>query len=186
MSGVYWYLGVTRSGKTTLAKSHLAGDVAANGRPALVVNSQAVGNFSDVPHVFTVREAVVSLWSEGRSVAFVPRSEEDFDLLMRAVRAAGRVNVLIDESFYWASSRYISPAFSQLLRTHQHSDVIVRATTQHVADVPQEALQTVTALYVFRCSAPRALDRLRTEFGLDSSAVSALPQGGFIEHRLGF
>lgn len=190
MSGVFWYVGVTLSGKTYLAYNHLKLDVQSSARPALVVDGTASRLLSRVPSVPSVRGALDALYRRGFHARIVPRESDDVVRLMSAATAAGRcgspVHVLIDEAAYWMKGQHIPEALARALRTHQHSGLTIRLTTQHLGDIPPVALQCTTRMYVFRCTSERAVRRLKDEYSLDPARVRSLPQREFIEVGLGF
>ena len=186
-AGVWWYVGVTMAGKTTIAAHHLMKDVTQNGRPALVIDSQGSSILEPLaPLVATVEEAVRRLWMLKRHVRFLPSSLSDVERLFSAARAGGRINVLVDEASYWMDSRSITEPIARALRTHQHSELVIRLTTQHLADIARLAVQCSSGLYAFRCTSAGVLDRLRDEFGMDPAAVETLPQGSYLTWSGGF
>ena len=187
------YVGCPRSGKSTLALSHAGEDVRRTGWPLLVVNWQGVATFSRVRSVDTLAGAVDSLWSLGSSCQWRPPSLDEFARLMDAVIEGGKVNVLIDEARWCLSAASISRPLSLLLRSTQHTGDVARAlplnvrlTTQAFRDLHSDALACVEELIVFRCTAPRDLERLRGEYGMDSQAVRSLPRFEFIRQLAGF
>lgn len=136
-----WYVGIPRAGKTRLAHAHAVETSAACGWPVLVIDSQGVGNFERWPRAASVEEVLLEVWGQKRSTAYVPRDVQEVERLVRAVLAAGRVVLLVDEAAYWlSSSRGRGGALLRLLRAYRHAPAHVLLTTQHLSgDVPQEA-----------------------------------------------
>lgn len=185
--GVYWYAGAPTAGKTTLAHQHLADDIRSNGCPALIIDSQRVWNFREIPHVTSVRDALVALYKDRCHVALSIDDPEQMDRLARGLRMGKSVNILIDEARYWLSAHQISRELSLLMRTsHQHSRCTIRCTTQRLEDIHQDGLACAQELYVFRCTSPRTLERLEREYGMDVKKVQTLERGQFITWKAGF
>lgn len=177
--GVFWYVGAPTAGKTTLALHNLRHDILETRRPALVVDSQSVGTLAHVPHVATVREAITKVWKEGTHAAIVPESVEQVSALAGACRRGKRVHILIDEARYWMNAHSITPELSRLMRVWQHSEITVHLTSQRLEDIHQDAIACTTRLYAFRCVAPRTLERLQKDFGMNPDEISQLPRGEY-------
>jgi hypothetical protein len=152
-----------------------------------VIDSTGVDQLAGVRHARNVREAIEWVWGGGENAAYLPTSIEEVDQLARACLDPGEVNLLIDEAHSWLTARRGTDGpLLKLMRAHRHSRARIFLTTQHLTgDIPQEALSCAPRLFVFRCSAPAVLERLRRE-GIDEERVSNLPQFEFVEHYAGF
>lgn len=184
-----WYVGVPMSGKSTLSLYHAAQLKRATGFPLLALDSQPAKQLAGVPHVATVDEAIASVWGRPRrSCAIIPQSLDEVDALCAAVSAGKDVVLLVDEAHRWLSAQSgSSAALLQVMRATQHARCHALLTTQHLTgDVPQAALSCAPQLYIFRCSGPRVLRTLQSEFGIPPRVAARLPQHEFIAHRLGF
>ena len=177
--GVYWYVGAPTAGKTTLALHHLREDIKETRWPALIIDSQGVAQFNDVPHADSVVQAITWVWKEGRHAAYTPTGVEEVNQLAGAIRRGKRVHVLVDEARYWMSAHSITPEISRLMRVWQHSQITIRLTSQRLEDIHQDAIACTTKLYAFRTVAPRTLERLERDFGLDPNKVKSLPRGSY-------
>ena len=185
---VAWIVGCPQSGKTTLAVS-LAARLSRERRvPVLVVDSAEVHNLASVPRA-SIKEAIRACWESPRGNArLVPRDLREMNRICSVVRAGGNIVLLVDEANFWLSAQSgVSGDLTRLMRATQHAQVDVILTTQHLTgDVPQVALSCTSALYVFRCTAPRVLQTLEREFGMDRAAIASLPQFSYIPQRIGF
>lgn len=96
------------------------------------------------------------------------------------------MHVLVDEASFWCNASYMSDELARLLRTWQHKELSVWLTCQHFNRIPSEALSIYTEIAVFRCTAPRVLERLEREYGLDRNRVQGLARGEYVTLRGGF
>jgi hypothetical protein len=184
-----WYVGCPRAGKTFLAYQHVQRDHALTGWPILVVDSTEAGNFDRVSHALSAEEALIEiLANKKREIAWTPRDPEDVDALARAIRAGGRMHVLVDEAAFWIGGpRGRGGALLRLLRAYRHARVSLHLTTQHFSgDVSAEALACAPQLFVFRTTSPAALDSIERNFGLPAAKVRALPERQCLRVDLGF
>ena len=187
---VHWYVGITGSGKTTRALEDLAADIETNKRPGLIIDSQGVQLLSKIHHADSWKKCVRRVFGEGLNCAFIPRSGEEVGAIFTVARELGAVNILFDEAAFFMSSRSIPKPIELAFRTHFHwgkgQGGIIRASTQHLADLAPVAVQCTTTIKTFRCTSIRTLDRLKAEWGYDPAAVEALTRGEFIEKGGGF
>jgi hypothetical protein len=188
VTGVRWYLGIPRSGKTTLALAHLWELCARTRNPAVIIDTEGVQQLDQVEHVHTVRDVVRLAWGERRHVAFEPNGPKDLAAVLRAVRHPGRVNLLVDEAHVWLSARSHSSApLFRLMRSHRHSQLNLLLTAQHFSgDVSQTALSCAPRLFLFRCTSQAVLDKVESELRIDPRRIAALGQYRYLEHFQGF
>lgn len=184
--GVFFYVGKTQSGKTTRAIGDLKADGEATGWPRLVIDTVQARNWRGEPHAPNVAAVLDSLWGENkRDVIWTPGNPDEFEAVMRALKEAGRVHVLVDECRWWANRNKISVDFSKAMRAWAHSDLTFRCTTQHPADLHSDAFACIMELYVFRTDIVAALDKLE-EYGFDRERMKTLERGAFLTYRSGF
>lgn len=183
---VHWYVGITGSGKTTRALIDLGEDIAKNRRPALVIDSQGVKLLSKIHHASTWQKCALRVFDKKQNCAFIPKKVEEVGALFAVARELGGVNILLDEAAFWMSSRSIPRQIELAFRTHLHTNLIIRATTQHLADISPVGIQCTTTIKAFRCSSSRILQRLREEWAYSPEAVEKLERGEFIEKGGGF
>ena len=154
----------------------------------LIVDPIAAHNLADMPLV-PARDSIGLLWGAQRQHVRVAPTHHELGALCRAIRAGKRVVVLVDEAHYFLQptrGQFCEP-LAQLMRAAQHAECEVLLTTQHLTgDVPAVALSCTTRLSVFRCTSPRVLKVLETEWGFDLSQVSTLPRFSFIPKQIGF
>lgn len=187
MTGVRWYVGVPRAGKTTLAAQHAAELSRLTGWPVLVIDSAGAAQLGGVPRARNLADAIEHVWQRRTHAAFTPDDAAEVDAAARAVLAAGRVVLLVDEAAFWINSRNANGPLLRIMRAHRHAKVWALLTTQHLsADVPQSALSCAPELYVFRCTSPAVLDRLEREYGLERNRVANLGIGRYLRVETGF
>jgi KaiC/GvpD/RAD55 family RecA-like ATPase len=189
-SFVAWYVGCPKSGKTYLALKHAREQAARTGYGVLLVDSQGEArNFGGVERVAGVDDALIALHGrQAREVKWTPETFEQVEALARALRAVGKLHVVVDESAFWINSqRGRDSHLVRLLRAHGHVPITLHLTTQHYsADVPQEARSCAPVLYVFRCTGQATLNVLEREHRLDPRQVETLPARQFLTVRTGF
>lgn len=187
-TGVAWYIGCPNSGKTTLARAHACQAARENGWPILVVDTEGVAQLSSFPRARCLEAAVRMVWAERQSCSLACPTPDDFAGLLRAARRPGRVNLLVDEAHAWLNARSdSSDALIRLMRAHRHAKLRLFLTTQHLSgDIPQSALACSPELYVFRCTSPATLDRLRAHYGLCGTCVSNYSQFEYLRVFEGF
>ena len=183
---ITWYVGCTGSGKTTLALQDLQEDIKKNKHPALVIDSQGVKLLSGIRHARSWQETARIVWKKKKNCAFIPTDKEQVSNLFAVAREIGFTNCLLDEGGFWMSSRSIERSVELALRTHLHTDLNLRITTQNIADLAPIALQCTSRIKTFRCTSPRTLKRLSEEFGYKPEEIEKLERGQFIEKGMGF
>lgn len=184
-----WYVGCPRAGKTYLALQHVLEDQRATRFPVLLVDSTEADNFDGIEHATNCEDALIGLLAERRPmIAWTPRDGDEMDAGARAIKAAGRMHVLIDEAAYWiGASRGRGGSLLRLLRAYRHAQVSLHLTTQHFSgDVSAEALACAPDIYCFRTTSTPALVALERDYGLNPAEVSALPAREYKHVRLGF
>src|SRR5690349_12511531 len=102
------FVGVPGSEKTKQALAAALEESKRTGWPILAVDPGRVWNFKEWPHAPTVEAVVNTLWEARQSVAWTTENMAEFDRVMEAARAAGRVIILIDEVRWFASAQYLS------------------------------------------------------------------------------
>lgn len=185
VSGCFWYLGCKGAGKTTRAYRELAEEVAASGRPALILDMQdRMGDVADVARQESVEGVLRELYVYERHVMINPTTE-DARALLRAVLESGDVAVMVDEAGSLCDGRAIAEELDLLMR-NTRKGVSLRLTSQRLGDLHQNAFATADRILVYRLQASADLDRAERAFGLDRARVAALPQFECIEVPMGF
>lgn len=181
------YVGVTESGKTTLAVRHAESCASRLRLPLLVVDSFRAAGLSRFPHVGTVAAALSALYAGG-PVALFPGGVSgdgpgDVARLCAGARAGGRCVVLLDELRPWITPGRLPAPLSLLFRSYAHSAVALFVTTQSPADLPSEVYQCAKTVFCFRNDSARALRLLGEEFPGAAGrlgGVSVLGRGEFV------
>lgn len=187
-TGTAWYVGIPKSGKTTLARAHAIEAARENRFPILVIDSEGVAQLEGFAHARSVEHARAAVFERRLSCAYHPNDREEVWELLRSCRKPGRVNVLIDEAHLWLSAGSSSrDPMLQLMRSHRHARVRLFLTTQHLSgDVPQAAISCAPEVFVFRCTGQPTLDRMETQWGIRPEVARNLRQFHYLRHYEGF
>lgn len=190
-SGVSGYIGMTRTGKTTLATRHALADTRRTGQPLLVVDCEEAQNFIGHPHAGDVEEVAESLFIARRpSPVWTPASAAEWDRFCRMLAVYGGVHILLDGAQEVGSWSKMRDPMRQALRRHGHGRL--GPTTWHCvthapADLHRDFYRAMTHyLYVFRTSPGNDADRLRREYGLDVERITTLGRGDHEKVACGF
>ena len=185
--GVSFYVGMTKSGKTFRALEDLKAAIVENGNPGLILDMIGAENFLDMPHESTVDAVLAKLYgSPRRNAVYRPKSEDETAAIFRAVNddRLGGVNVLVDELFWIpCKAQKILPEFAAALRGWRHHKLgpnVFFLTSQRPGDLHGDGYAARSALYVFRPSEGRDVDRLEKDFGIPRERMLALPAREFI------
>jgi hypothetical protein len=160
--------------------------VEATGWPMIVVDPALVDTWRDLPHERSIRPVIERAWRLRSHVAWETSDPESLDRLARAARLAGEAIIVIDELRPFASSSAVGTELVILARQHRHSGVHLLMGTQCIADVRTDLLAAVGVLWHGRITAPRLLDFLHREYGLDPAELQKLGRGEFVRTALGF
>lgn len=181
-----WYVGCPHSGKTTLASVHARWIAEEIGYRVVVLDSEQVSDFRGLPHV-APQELPDLVWKQRKIAAVTPRNLADVESVARIVRAGKDAVLLVDEASLWLSNRRCSEELLRVLRTTQHCRSRVLLTTQHFSgDIPQPALACAPDLFLFRTTAPRALEALSKHYDVDAAQVRALTRYSYLAKRTTF
>lgn len=187
-SGLLLYVGVTGGGKTYCAYNDGRILSARLGWPLLVISRADPRSFARLPQVRTVRQAFDAVLRQRRSAWLLPLSKEDVERVVRAVRIAGRVVLLVDDfASYFTASSGGNSAIITLALEHRHAPVWLLLCAQALSThVPRELYECVPRIRVFRTVAGTSLDRLEHEYHLPREKVVRLPRGRYFEIFQGF
>lgn len=182
-------MGVPYSGKTTLAVARALARARARGCPLVAIDPGRVKQFRGFPRASSPAELVELVYEHREPFAvFSPAGVLELEEAIRALRAGKDVVLLVDEAHTYLSAQ--SGSSSELvhtLREGQHARADTFLVTQHLSgDVPQSALSCTTMLHVFRCTSPRVLRLLESEWGVPRARVATLPPYRFLSLRIGF
>ena len=171
--GVYGYVGIPQSGKTTLAIAH------ANARGRYVVLDFMYANtFMAWPVRVESVDKVLAAIRAGQCPAWSPEEpyEEVTELCARLKTMRAGVSLLIDEAWNVWRSNWTLKGLGGHLRATQHHGGDVFYTTQRYGDLGGDALTCTTRLYIFRSKYRRDLDRLEEETRIPRATLETIPQ----------
>lgn len=178
------YLGVTGSGKTTLALRH-----AREGPPFLAVDPLRIGDSWGLPRARNGIEAVRAVLRRG-SIVWSPASGDELDRaldrLYRASALGARRGILIDECWEYCSYRALSPILREGLRAHRHYRLDWYLTTQIPCDLHAAVFAADPLAHIFRLRRVRDIERVVAEWGLDPEKIKRLGVGEHLVAGGGF
>jgi len=175
--GLYVYVGVPESGKTTWARKHLEDLISSNGLPGLIVDSEGAGNLEDIPYFPKLGDALREVFKAGRNARWIPENKEEVSLLCEAVRHNRYCNLYIDEVAYYAKAGRIPEPLEHLIRAHRHLKVNILMTSQYITDFAPFVRSCATEVYAFRIHDPVALKYLYGYFGFEPQEIKRLDKG---------
>lgn len=134
------------------------------------------------------------IWGDGRHCAvtfddFPFLKEYNFkysERLCAAIHSSKRVHVIIDELFYFVSSRSVPEQFQALARSTQHAQAHLYLTTQHYGDLPYECVADANEMFIFSSERTPRLEELVKRKGLDMTAIENQAQGAHTRIVFGF
>lgn len=188
--GVHIYVGITQSGKTTLAMNRMGEDIARDGLPALILDMGPALNFREIPHAKDPDEVTDKLYGFRSHVFYTPAGEEDFLSVVQSVHQTGACHVLVDEVRWCQSNREIPLAFTKALRGWAHGKygpVTWHCTSQRPGDLHGDFYAClVGTLHAFKPAPGPDTDRLVHDFAMNADQLRALRRGEFIPYVGGF
>lgn len=179
-------VGCPGSGKTTKALELAREEIGKSGRPLLVLDPGRVKPLEEIPEAEDIRELVYAVWDRGAHCRYCPDAEAEWDKVWDVIRKLGRMIVLVDEARYFMSAYRLSLPAVLATRILRHLEVSVILTTQSYGDIPRGISSIAGELYVYRCTAPRDLERLKEDHALDPAEISTLEQFKFKYVKVGF
>lgn len=182
------FSGCKGAGKTYAALHQWAAErIGATGYSLLVVDPRRVETLAHLYHASNRNEAISRVIVTGEPTAYTPRSEDDFDRLVKKVDAAGELVFLIDEVRYYVGARHVSKPLVDLARVERNAKVELAFTTQSYGDVGRELTCNVDEFVLFRHIAQQDLDAIAAKFGKETAAeVAVLPEYKPIRKKVGF
>ncbi len=175
-AGAVLIVGCPGSGKSTLARRLAAEECSGDGRPIIVVDPARVDTFADMHHAANLRELAYRVWQRGEHTAWSPERQEDFDRLFQLIRKLGSVILVVDELRFFASNQSLSLPAVMVTRILRHLNVSIYGVSQSYGDLSRQLTSIASEIIVFRCTAPRDLERLKEDHGLSPEKIAALPQ----------
>jgi DNA-binding transcriptional regulator YbjK len=154
--------------------------------PLLVVDPQLVETLAHLYHAASAKEALARVVVTGEPTAYKPKSEKDYDALVRGVHEAKEIIFLTDEVRFFVNARHVSDPLVELARVERNAKVPLAFTTQSYGDVGRELTCVVDAFVLFRHTATQDLDAIAARFGKDvRDHVEFLPDREFVYREMG-
>jgi hypothetical protein len=91
--------------------------------------------------------------------------------------------VVVDEVSPFMSAHAKPPQFLTAYRAFRHNGICFHMTTQYIGDVAPVTINCTDEFWVFRNTAPSAIDRIAESFpAIPAHAVQSLPNRSFFHH----
>lgn len=184
--GTYWYIGVPKCGKTTLAEHHVRQFQLVTKLPVAIIDCRRVSNFATRPHLPNLYEVGKALAAR-RDVVYSPSNASDFHRLCAMLEIGGNCHAILDEvNAYCDSHLPKDHPIDGLMREARHRNVSLHFTTQYVGDLWPRAFSYDPTVYVFCSVGSRNLKRIEDEFDFSAERVSTIPQYKYLTYKAGF
>ena len=147
-------------------------------------NIQALRATYAVPDLQT---ALANLFKHSRHVVWMPKSIDEVEEFSKKAVACAQewhpIIIFFDETSPWMSSHRQPEELMLMLRGHWHTQIEIIMTTQYLArDFPPLVLNCVQNAYLFRNTAPQAIQRISETFpDVDLEKIRHLPDREYIE-----
>lgn len=170
------------TGKTTYIKNCLRG-------MDRIIIFDLLGEFD--PNVFTMRRFFEQLSQDRKNPFFVlsyfnPRnSEDDFELICKAVNRMSNIILVIDELDYFCSPTSCPDVFAEIIKRGRHQEIGVICATRRPHEIPRLVTSQVTELVTFRHVEPRDLAYLKDIGNFEPEEVQKLPDFSYLKWNQG-
>lgn len=180
------FAGTKGTGKTYLmVRSWAARKILETRFPLLVVDPRLVESLAHLYHASTAKEALSRVAVTGAPTAYKPRSEADFDGLVRGVDSYGEIILAIDEVRCFLTSRSVSEPLVELSRVERNRKVPLAYTTQSYSDVGRELMSDLDDVYIGRHTDIRDLEAIEKRWNLPRARVEVLKDREFVYRETG-
>lgn len=189
--GVELFLGVTGSGKTTLAKKRQAEESARWKMPSVTMDLESAADWQDVPHAESVKEVLESLYVRRVSPrVWTPKTESERTLFFNTVAHWGGASILIDGLPMIFDAHNLDEQFRQALYRHRHGrlrlPVYWLLVAQRASLIHRHVFAACRMVYVFRQAPGTDADRIFHEFDIPPDVSTKLERGKHEPITLGF
>jgi hypothetical protein len=188
--GANVYLGVTRSGKTTLAKKHLEADAARWKNPVVTLDLESAMDWVDVPHAASADEVLEALYVRRQAPrVWTPRDLAERTKFFKAVSHWGGACVLVDGLPMIADGHNFEEDFRQALYRWGHGRLgptFYYLVAQRASLVHRNVFAAARVVYVFRQAPGADAARMYAEFGIPPGTSTTLGRGAHVPIELGF
>lgn len=188
--GANVYLGVTRSGKTTLAQKHMAADAARWKNPLVPLDLESALDWVGVPHAASADEVLESLYVRRQSPrVWTPNGEAERSKFFKAVSHWGAACILVDGLPMIADGHNFEEDFRQALYRWGHGRLgptFWYLVAQRASLVHRHVFAAARTVYVFRQAPGADANRMYQEFNIPPGTSTTLPRGAHVPIPLGF
>lgn len=195
--GANIYLGVTRSGKTTLAQKHLVADSVRWKLPRVTLDFESAIDWANVPHAASADEVLDALYVRRVSPrVWTPRDERERAKFFMAVGFWGGACIMWDGMPMIADAHNLDEEARKCLYRWGHGKLgptFHYIVSQRAALLHRNVGPAVRCVYVFRQIPGVDADRMFKEFGIPQgnpkvpgSGSTAFVRGEHVPILLGF
>jgi hypothetical protein len=184
------YLGMTGSGKTTLAQINRRQDADKNGFPCVTMDLEESLDWAHVPHAKDADEVLQKSLVERRTPRiWTPRDDRERAKFFMAAAHWGGICILIDGVPMIADSHYFEPEFRKALLRYRHGrlgPMYYYLTAQRASLMHRNVFTACQTVYIFRQAPGADADRVEHEFGIPPMKSTNLGRGENVPILLGF
>jgi hypothetical protein len=197
IGGVDVYIGVTGSGKTTLAQAHRRKAADLYRLPCVTLDLEDASDWTGVPHALSAEEVLLTYCKARKSPRpWTPANQRERDKFFSAVAHWGGVAILVDGVPQMPEAHDIESEFCKALLKWRHGKLgptFWFITAQRFALTPRTLYSAARYVRVFKQAPGRDAKRALEEFNIPmgdpkkpNSGSTAFARGQHVEILLGF
>lgn len=184
-------LGVTGSGKTTLAQKRQYLAKIKWSIPRATLDLEGAADWAHIPHAQSADEVLESIYVKRVDArVWTPRDERERCKFFMAVGYWGGVSLLVDGLPMIADAHNFDEEFRKMLYRHRHGQLRLPAyhflVAQRASLVHRHVFAACRWVWIFRQAPGVDADRIEHEFGVLPSVSTQLERGANVPILLGF
>lgn len=193
--GASVYVGITGSGKTTLAQKHLLMDSRVSRFQRVIMDLEGARDWMHYPHAPSADHVLTSLYvnrQKGaplRTIIWTPKDERERAKFFMAVGYWGGVCVMVDGVPMIADGHNFEEEFRKALYKHRHGRIgptFWYLVGQRMSLIHRHVFAACKSVYVFRQAPGVDAKRAYEEFGIPVERSTSLKRGEPVPVLLSF